>query len=39
VREKNTSTLEIKKDQRERRLSYREKVKKKEEKEGGLGIF
>jgi hypothetical protein len=32
VREKNTSTLEIKKDQRERILSYREKVKKKKRK-------
>jgi hypothetical protein len=37
VREKNTSTLEIKKDQRERILSYREKVKKKKGKRRRLG--
>ena len=39
MREKNTYTLEIKKDQREERLSQREKVKKRKERGGGFGKF
>jgi hypothetical protein len=39
LREKNTSTLKIKKNQRERRLSKREKVNKEEEKKVDMENF
>jgi hypothetical protein len=39
LREKNKSTLEIKKYQRREELSWREKVKKEEEKGEGRGNF
>ena len=39
MREKNTFTLEIKKNQTEGKLSQREKIKKEEEKREGHGKF
>ena len=39
LREKNTSILEIKKDQKEKRLNQREKVKKEEDNREALGKF